>query len=83
MNSKVWKNKGLLIGLDSFQTIYVLLPQKLQSYNFFDNFQVCKEDDENGENDDFFSRPDDDDRAMFGSRLHPRRLRKTLGLGAV
>ena len=31
----------------------------------------------------YFSRPDDDDGAMFGSPLHPRRLRKALGLGAV
>ena len=43
----------------------------------------CGEDDENGENDDFFSRPDDDDGAMFGSPLHPRLLRKALGLGAA
>ena len=31
----------------------------------------------------YFSQPDDDDGAIFGSPLHPRRLRKALGLGAV
>ena len=31
----------------------------------------------------YFSQPDDDDGAIFGSPLHPRRLRKALGLVAV
>ena len=63
--------------------MYFCLKNCGRVYFFFDNFQDCEEDDENGENDDFFSRPDDDDGAMFGSLLHPRRLRKALGLVAV